>query len=228
MKISWKSAVTFSVINYLSEAPHPDLLVGLVAYYRHWVQHLQKQGICYTFRIVEDAGDDCTSQSTSGLGRKIRSECLTSKTQSLDLVTEGIYSQTLLTLTATHFACSNDRSYSSLYCLWSSYRLTKLLCVSHGVLKLPSPSRMTYTVLVETLNLTHSLTPLRGQLEDKKSSPWPWPWPLMKIHGLGLGLEDSWLWSKSLTALDLTLTKKIHGLGLDPKKPWPRFGLEGQ
>ena len=50
----------------------------------------------------------------------------------------------------------------------------------------------------------------------------------MKIHGLGLGLENSWLWSKNLTALDLTLTKKIHGLGLDLKKPWPRFGLEGQ
>ena len=62
------------------------------------LQFVQKQGIYYTFRIAEDAGDDCSSQSTSDFGRRIRSECLTGKAQSLDLVTKRIYSQTLLTL----------------------------------------------------------------------------------------------------------------------------------
>ena len=72
-----KVLLRLSLINYLSEALHPDLLVlsspGVASIV------LIRSKASTTFRIVEDAGDDCSSQAESSLGRKIRSECLTQK-----------------------------------------------------------------------------------------------------------------------------------------------------
>ena len=57
--VGGKVRLRLSLINYLSEAFHPDLLV------------LSSPGnkSSTTFRIVEDAGDDCSSQAESSLGR---------------------------------------------------------------------------------------------------------------------------------------------------------------
>lgn len=58
-----------SLINYLSEALHPDLLVLSSPGVASIVLFRRKASTGTTFRTVEDADDDCSSQAMSSLGR---------------------------------------------------------------------------------------------------------------------------------------------------------------